>query len=138
MTKRLSTHKTLTDFLEDAKSRISEVDIENAEQLIAQGYKVLDIREPHEYETRKIEGSINIPRGVLEPAADLHFEGANPLLRDSRDAQWLVLCATGGRAALATDTLQYMGFSNVSNIAGGINAWESAGKEMTSTECIYQ
>jgi len=118
MTIALPTHKTLADFLDDAKSRITEIDIDKAEQLITQGYKVLDIREPQEYETRKIESSINIPRGVLEPAADLHFDGANPLLRDSRDDQWLVLCATGGRAALATDTLQTMGFTNVMNIEG--------------------
>ena len=123
------THKTLADFLKEATSRITEIDVDGAEKLIRQGYQVLDIREPDEHETSQIKGSINIPRGLLEPAADTEFEGANPILRDGRDSDWLVLCATGGRAALATDTLQQMGFKNVINLAGGMNAWESAGKE---------
>ena len=130
MTTVSNTHKTLADFINDAKSRITEVDIDKAEQLIIQGYKVLDVREPQEYETSNIKGSINIPRGTIEPAADFHFEGANPILRDSRNDSWLVLCATGGRAALATDTLQHMGFTDIMTITGGMTAWENAGKEL--------
>lgn len=126
----MNNEKTFMGYINDARSRITEVDINTAEHLISEGHKVLDIREPHEHDVKKIKGSINIPRGILEPAACLHFQGANPELRDSRDDRWLVLCATGGRAALATDTLQTMGFSNVSNIAGGIEAWENASKEI--------
>ena len=126
----MSDKKTFIDYINDAKSRITEVDIHMAEQLIAEGHKVLDIREPHEYSVNKIKDSINIPRGVLEPAACQAFEGANPALRDARDDSWLVVCATGGRAALATDTLQAMGFNNVASIAGGIDAWKKANKEI--------
>ncbi len=126
----MSEHKTFMGYVDDARSRITEVDVDTAEKLIAEGYKVLDIREPHEYVTHRIRDSINIPRGVLEPAADLTFAGANPALRDARDDKWLVFCATGGRAALATDTLQAMGFTNIANIAGGLIAWERANKEI--------
>ena len=118
----------LIDFVQDAKSRIKEVDVDTAEKLIAEGYKVLDVREPSEHDNLAIKGSVNVPRGVLEPAADLQYPGANPDLRDHRDTQWLVLCATGGRAAMATDTLQKMGFKDVSNILGGMKAWVDAGK----------
>lgn len=118
----------LMDFIVDAKSRIKEVDVNSAETLIAKGYKILDVREPAEHNHLAIAGSINVPRGVLEPSADLNYPKANPELRDNRDAQWLVLCATGGRAALATDTLQKMGFNDVTNIIGGITAWVDAGK----------
>jgi len=121
--------KTFLDYVNYAKSKITEVDIDMAEQLILKGYNVLDIREPHEHNEKKIKGSINIPRGVLEPAACLNFQGANPVLRDARDDNWLIICATGGRSALATETLQSMGFNNVSSIAGGLEAWESAKKE---------
>ena len=126
----MSTKKTFMDYINDAKSRITEVDIDAAEQLIAEGHKVLDIREPHEYSTNKIKDSINIPRGVLEAAACQAFPGSNPALRDAHDDKWLIVCATGGRAALATDTLQTMGFSNVASIAGGITAWKDANKEI--------
>ena len=126
----MSDRKTFMDYINDARSRITEVDIDKAELLISQGHKVLDIREPHEYSSSRIKGSINIPRGVLEAAACHAFAGANPALRDAHDDHWLVVCATGGRAALATDTLQAMGFNNVASIAGGINAWKNADKDI--------
>jgi rhodanese-related sulfurtransferase len=126
----MSNKKTFKDFIDDAKSRITEINVDIAEQLISEGHKILDIREPHEHNAKKIDGSINIPRGLLEAAACSAFEGSNPVLRDSHDDRWLLLCATGGRSALATDTLQAMGFNNVASIAGGIIAWEKASKEV--------
>ncbi len=91
---------------------------------------MLDIREQHEYSANKIKDSINVPRGVLEAAACQAFPESNPALRDTHDDKWLIVCATGGRAALATDTLQTMGFSNVASIAGGITAWKDANKDI--------
>ncbi len=135
----MTSPKTFMNYVEDAKSRITEVDIETAEQLMAEGHKVLDIREPHEYVVSRIRDSINVPRGVLEPAADLEFAGANPALRDAREDNWLIICATGGRAALAADTLQAMGFKSVTNIAGGLTAWEGANKEVhRETETTFE
>ncbi|MDX1796435.1 MAG: rhodanese-like domain-containing protein, partial [Hydrogenovibrio sp.] len=69
--------------------------------------------------------------GVLEPAADLAYPGANPALRDARDEAWLVVCKSGGRAALATQTLNEMGFTNATNLVGGMDAWQTAGYPMT-------
>lgn len=126
------TNMSLKDFISDAKSRIKEVDVDKAEQLIAEGYKVLDVREPSEHNSIAIDDSINVPRGVLEPAADLEYPKSNPDLRDHRDQNWLILCATGGRAALAADTLQKMGFTSVTNILGGMTAWKEAGKPTIS------
>ena len=84
---------SLKDFVADAKSRINEVDVDAAEKLIAEGYKVLDVREPAEHNSIAIEDSINVPRGVLEPAADLEYPKANPELRDQRDQKWFnTLC----------------------------------------------
>ena len=125
-------HLSLMDFVKDAKSRIKEVDINAAEGLIAQGYKVLDVREPAEHAAGAIDGSLNIPRGTLEPAADLAYAKGNPALRDQRDAKWLVVCATGGRSALATNTLQQMGFVDVTNMLGGMSAWIEADKPIVT------
>lgn len=119
--------KGLMDYVQEAMAEIDKTDVENAKQLITEGYKILDVREPGEYLTAAIPGAINIPRGVLEPAADLNYPGANPALRDAREASWLVVCKSGGRAALATKTLQDMGFSKVVNMVGGMDAWTEAG-----------
>ncbi len=128
------TEKTLMDFVKEAKSHIREVDADEAEQLIAQGYRVLDVREPVEYLSGAIEGALHVPRGILEAAADRKYEGANPELRDHRDDPWLVVCRSGARAAMAADVLQQMGFSNVVNLNGGMMAWTKAGKPVVQPE----
>lgn len=124
--------KGLMDYIEEAKQVISEVSQEEGKVLVEQGIKVLDVREPGEFLTGAIDGAINVPRGVLEPAADLNYPGANPALRDARDDAWLVVCLSGGRAALATKTLNEMGFTNVTNLIGGMGAWKEAGYPVTA------
>lgn len=121
--------KGLMDYVQEAMAQIEKVDVSEAKNLVAKGYKILDVREPGEYLLSAIPGAINIPRGVLEPAADLNYPGANPMLRDAREDHWLVVCKSGGRAALATQTLKEMGFQNVVNMVGGMDAWEQAGGE---------
>ena len=121
--------KGLMDFVKEAKAQIKEVDVNQAQKMLDEGYKVLDVREPGEYLSGAIKNSLNIPRGVLDPAADLQYAGANPALRDARDDKWLVLCRTSGRSAMATVVLQQMGFSDVVNISGGMMAWQEAGLE---------
>lgn len=122
--------KGLMDYVQAAMANIETVDVTGAKQMIAQGYKILDVREPGEYLSAAIPGAINIPRGVLEPAADLNYPGANPVLRDAREDNWLIVCKSGGRAALAAQTLQEMGFKKVVNMVGGMDAWSQENGEI--------
>ncbi len=90
---------------------------------------VIDVREPAEFETGHIPGSINIPRGVLEFQVDAHPAVANvsdPAL-SHKERPIVVVCRTGGRAALAALSLQRLGFADVRSIAGGVMAWGEAG-----------
>ena len=95
--------------------------------MIAEGYQVLDVREPNEFADGSINGALNVPRGVLEPAADLVAQGREEM--QDRDKKWLLFCATSGRSAMATLVLQQMGFKHVKNINGGMKTWADA--EMT-------
>jgi len=126
----MSANQTLKDLIMDARSRISEVDAREAQALIGNGYQVLDVREPAEYLSGTIKGALHVPRGILEPSCDTEYAGRNPKLQD-RAAPWLILCRSGGRAALATDVMQKMGFTNIKNIAGGMMAWEEANLPVT-------
>ena len=121
----MSKEKTLMDFVKQAKLQIEEVDVLAVKDLLAEGYQVLDVREPAEFMAGSIEGALNIPRGLLEPSADREYAGRREELSD-RDKKWLLFCASSGRSAMAAVVLQQMGFNNIMNINGGMNAWKSA------------
>lgn len=117
--------KTLMDFVKEAKSQITEVEITEVVALLDEGYQVLDVREPAEYISGTLDGAFNVPRGVLEAASDHQYPGKNQNMQD-RDKKWLLLCATSGRSAMAASVMQQMGFTNIKNINGGMAAWKQA------------
>lgn len=121
----MSEEKTLMDFIQQAKSQIHEIDVLNVKSLMNEGYSVLDVREPAEFILGTIEGALNIPRGILEVAADRQYAGRREELMD-RDKKWLLFCASSGRSAMAAAVMQQMGFKNIRNINGGITAWKAA------------
>jgi Rhodanese-related sulfurtransferase len=45
-----------------------------------------------------------------------------------RNQRIILHCASGGRSALAADTLRQMGYTDVGHMDGGFRAWEAAGK----------
>ena len=120
----MAAEKTMKDFVKEAKSQIDEIQIMEVDAFIAEGYQVLDVREPGEFAEGSIKGAINVPRGIIESAADREIKGSEEL--QNRDKKWLLLCKSSGRSAMATVALQQMGFQNVKNINGGFNAWKDA------------
>lgn len=120
--------KTLMDLVGAARGRISEIDPAALGAEIAAGGDLLlvDVREPDEFRLGHLPGAVPIPRGMIEPSADLRFPKRHPELSQARRRRVVVYCATGGRSALACDVLQEMGFENVASLAGGYGAWEAA------------
>jgi hydroxyacylglutathione hydrolase len=78
---------------------------------------VVDVRGPGEREQKYVDGSVSIPLNQLR-------DRAREL---PRDRPLLVHCAGGYRSSIAASLLQQQGFTHVSEIAGGIAAWETAG-----------
>ncbi|MFZ0036384.1 MAG: MBL fold metallo-hydrolase [Candidatus Acidiferrales bacterium] len=77
---------------------------------------LIDVRTPREYQQKSIEGSMSIPLNHLsERAHDL-----------PRDRPLLVYCAGGYRSSIAASLFQQQGFGRVSEIVGGIAAWDAA------------
>jgi len=75
---------------------------------------LLDVREPAEFEAGHIAGSIHIP--IRELAKNLN------LLPDL-NAEIIVVCKGGARAALGMAGLQILGYKNVKTLKGGFDAW---------------
>lgn len=79
---------------------------------------IIDVRTDGEWKSERIPGAIHIPLDELnERMGELKsFEGK----------QLIMQCAVGGRSSEAVEILQQAGFSNVSNMNGGIVAWNKA------------
>jgi glyoxylase-like metal-dependent hydrolase (beta-lactamase superfamily II)/rhodanese-related sulfurtransferase len=110
------------DMVSDAKRHIVEIDVVQSKQLLAEGNIVLiDTREESEYAAGHIDEAILLPRGMLEfKISDI------PELIDKSKAV-LIYCRLGNRSALAAQTLQQLGYTNVLSMAGGFEAWKRSG-----------
>jgi rhodanese-related sulfurtransferase len=117
--------KTAAEMVEEARTQLENITPAQAYDELSTGNAVaVDIREPVEWE-HHIEGAVQVPRGLLEFAADPTSPRHMPEL--DPHSRVIVYCRSGVRAALAGATLKTLGFENVANIDGGITAWTKAG-----------
>jgi len=110
----------------EAEALIDTLSVEEARAAHSSGALLVDLRDVREVKREgKIPGSYHVPRGMLEfwvdPDSPYHQEALT-------SAERLVLyCNLGWRSALAAQTLQHMGLTNVAHIAGGLAAWREGG-----------
>jgi molybdopterin/thiamine biosynthesis adenylyltransferase/rhodanese-related sulfurtransferase len=81
-----------------------------------QPHLLLDVREPFEHASTRIEGSVLIPMGSVMQQLD----------QLPKDRPIVVQCQSGGRSARVAAALRQKGYDAV-NLAGGIQAWRMAG-----------
>jgi hydroxyacylglutathione hydrolase len=87
------------------------------EEVYDRGMPILDVRGLDEYRDEHIPGAVHIHMGaIMGVIADL-----------PRDRSFAVQCGTGVRSQIVTSLLQSLGFDNVWNMTGGLNAWKKAG-----------
>lgn len=84
---------------------------------------LLDIREPYEFDAMHIQGSLNVPRGILESACEYDYEETVPELVEARDREIIVICRSGNRSVLAAYTMQLMGYQHVHSLKTGLRGW---------------
>jgi rhodanese-related sulfurtransferase len=103
----------------DAKSNVKQVSPQEANAEQEKGAVLLDVRESEEFQQGHAAGATHLSRGVLE----LKIEGLVP------DASTPIVCYCGGgsRSALAAESLQKMGYTNVTSMATGFRGWKQAG-----------
>lgn len=88
-------------------------------QKAQQPFVLIDVREDSEWTAGHAEGAVHLGRGVIER----DIEKTIP----DRMAKIILYCGGGYRSALAADSIQKMGYSNVFSMAGGWRAWVEAG-----------
>jgi rhodanese-related sulfurtransferase len=107
--------------VEQAKQRITEGSIAEIKAKLDRGelFHFIDVREDHEFAKDHARGARHLGRGILER----DIETVIP----DKQAEIILYCGGGFRSALAADSLQQMGYSNVRSMEGGIKAWREAG-----------
>jgi len=96
--------------------QIKQMSVEELKSKMDAGEKIrlVDVREQSEYETARIDGSVLIP---LSQFAQKALQELKP------DQEIVVHCHHGGRSQRACEFLSAQGFTNLANLAGGIDAW---------------
>ena len=123
----IKSSKTLVD---EALKLIETIDPTEAKQLQEQKKcTLIDIRDIRELHSQGgIEDAIHIPRGMLEFWLDPNSQ----YFKDKKineEKKIILFCALGMRSALATKSLQDMGFKNIAHVNGGFDALKNSGIE---------
>lgn len=108
----------MTDqFFNQSIPQISVEDLAHRLRASAQEIQLIDVREPEEVAIAHIKGFVILP---LSQFADW----ANQIqTRFDPHAETLVMCHHGIRSAQMCQWLSHQGFTNVKNVAGGIDAY---------------
>jgi rhodanese-related sulfurtransferase len=123
-------HKHSPAFLElvnDAKSRVTQVDIEGYKRMREAGepHLLVDVREDNEWEAGHAAGAIHLGKGIIER----DIEDAVP----DKNTRLVLYCGGGYRSALAADNLRKMGYRDAISLDGGWRGWQEAGMPVEPT-----
>lgn len=104
--------------VDDAKSRVKEVSVDETLERMKDGAALIDVREDNEFEAGHAKDAVHLGRGIIER----DIVGKYP----EKDTELILYCGGGFRSALSADMLQKMGYTNVWSMAGGWKAWKDA------------
>jgi rhodanese-related sulfurtransferase len=105
----------------DAKSRIAQIDIDGYRKLAASGepFILVDTREDNEWNAGHAAGAIHLGKGIIERDIETKVP--------DKSTKLVLYCGGGYRSALVADALQQMGYTNPISLDGGWRAWQNAG-----------
>jgi len=111
----------------DAETGVRVVSVESAAAIFQSppdGLVVLDVRTPEEFDAGHLDGAIMID--FYEP------DFADRIAELDRDAPYLLYCRSGNRSNTARDVMEDLGFTDVADVDGGINAWLEGGQPVVT------
>src|SRR5947209_18820541 len=105
----------------DAKSRIEQIDIEQYKRMRANGdaHVLIDTREDKEWTAGHVKGAVHLGKGIIERDIETQVPDKNATL--------VLYCGGGFRSALAADALQKMGYKHAISLDGGWRALQTSG-----------
>ena len=105
----------------EAKRRIRETTIEKVKERLDRGetFLLIDTREESEWQRGHLPQAIHLSKGIIERDVEQRIP--------DKDAPIVLYCGGGFRSALAADSLQKMGYTNVESMDDGWRGWLEAG-----------
>ena len=110
---------TAAEPIEQVKERIDLIANTKAREEVEAGAKLIDVREPHEWDEAHLEGAIHVPQGELLDRIDE--------VAPDHSERIVLYCRTDNRSTRAADALRDLGYDNVAVMAGGIVDWQEDG-----------
>jgi len=107
------------NLVNDAKSRIRQVDVAEYRKMPRSGHLLIDVREDNEFAAGHAAGAIHLGKGIIERDIETKVP--------DKATTMVLYCGGGFRSALAADALQKMGYHNAISLDGGWRAWNEAG-----------
>ena len=102
---------------------ISEISVDELAEQLATGSRLIDVREPDEFDEGHVPGAVHIPLATVPDNVE-RFRGEGPTF---------VICRSGGRSLRACEFVAQRGV-DVVNVAGGTLAWQSSGRTVETVE----
>jgi rhodanese-related sulfurtransferase len=108
----------------DAKSRVKEIDIEGYRQMrdAGESHILVDTREDNEWANGHVKGAVHLSRGIIERDIEKQVP--------DKDTKLVLYCGGGFRSALVADNLQKMGYTGAISLDGGWRALKDSGLEL--------
>ena len=100
---------------------IAEISVDELEEQLTEGARLVDVRQPYEFDEMRVSGAMLVPLATLPDNVDA-FRGDGPVY---------VICKTGSRSARACEFLATQGVEAI-NVAGGTLAWIRSGRDYVS------
>ena len=118
--------KSIMDLVAEAKSVVPSISPEELKSILGQDkVLVVDVRDaPELADTGRVQGALNVSRGMLEFRADEATPYHNEAF--SKEKTVVLYCASGGRSALGGKALMDLGYQDVRNL-GAFKDWVEAG-----------
>ena len=124
--------KSFIDLLNEANSEIKTINVDELKLILDHPQTlIIDVQSKDVVDNSgMIPNAIHANRGFLEFYADQREDNPFKKKEITTNKKIIVYCGAGGQGALATKTLQDMGFKDVSNLEGGSAAWIKAGNNL--------
>ncbi|HSE40322.1 MAG TPA: rhodanese-like domain-containing protein, partial [Acidobacteriota bacterium] len=106
-------------------AKTEQISVQELQQRIQEGSvdQVLDVRRIGEWNSGHIKQAVHVPLNTLEKEV---------LSKTNPNKTTAAICAGGYRSSMATSILEQLGYTRISNVVGGMNAWSSSKLEVVN------